>query len=172
MVSCEKCWRDAGGNPDEYQRLIKSRTCTPEEQAGLDATECPKCKRMAVHESVGFCMACGVFPSSKEQRKERTMSLDPEQVAREAMAEWVRTDAPTEQLEVMVARAGMRAFGEAVLKLSSPGCDRERYISPPHSAHTGRPPSMRRRIVAKNKIRALLADLDGEQPPPLPEDDS
>jgi len=26
MASCEKCWRDAGGNPDRYSQLILART--------------------------------------------------------------------------------------------------------------------------------------------------
>ncbi len=42
MSSCEKCWVEAGNNMTgdkarEYQRLIKIRDCTPEEQAGPDA---------------------------------------------------------------------------------------------------------------------------------------
>lgn len=62
MTSCEKCWRDAGGDPEAYRELIELRSgddaCTPEQQAGLAATQCPKCDRKAVHEVVGRCMAC------------------------------------------------------------------------------------------------------------------
>ena len=56
MASCEKCWRDSNGNPDEYHRLIGSRYCTPEEQAGEDATICPKCNKRTVHQYAKVCM--------------------------------------------------------------------------------------------------------------------
>lgn len=62
MASCEKCWRDAGGDPHTYKELILERQdnpCTPEQQAGRDATECPKCKRMTVHQHVHRCIICG-----------------------------------------------------------------------------------------------------------------
>lgn len=63
MSSCERCWREANlAHPcdvaDEYARLVKSRTCTPEQQAGDDATVCPLCDRRAVHEITRECMAC------------------------------------------------------------------------------------------------------------------
>lgn len=66
MVTCEKCWREAysGGSYADvaanYSRLIKKRKnnpCTPEEQAGEDATKCPKCERMTLHQHVGVCMS-------------------------------------------------------------------------------------------------------------------
>lgn len=58
MSSCEKCWRDAHTGSgrdigDEYYRLMKERKggpCTPEQQAGPDAEECPECKRMTLHQ--------------------------------------------------------------------------------------------------------------------------
>jgi hypothetical protein len=62
MPSCEKCWSDAGGNPDRYGQLLVERRdnpCTPEQQAGVDALVCPKCGRVAVHQHCGVCMACG-----------------------------------------------------------------------------------------------------------------
>jgi len=71
MVSCEKCWRDAHrGGPCEdvakqYAELIEERKdtpCTPEEQAGEDATECPTCGRRVRHQHTGQCMAgCGTM---------------------------------------------------------------------------------------------------------------
>jgi ribosomal protein L37E len=73
MASCEKCWGDAymriHTNPmksqaEHYQDLIKERTgekaCTPEQQAGQDATVCKKCGRKTVHQYVKVCMNCGV----------------------------------------------------------------------------------------------------------------
>lgn len=60
MSSCEKCWRDAGGDPHRYADLLARRAeepCTPEEQAGPDATECPSCKRRVLHQYTGECMA-------------------------------------------------------------------------------------------------------------------
>ena len=62
MASCEKCWRDSGGDPTEYSRLIKARTgtanqCTPEDQAGgVYATGCPTCCRQTVHCITGKCV--------------------------------------------------------------------------------------------------------------------
>ena len=58
MASCEKCWRDARGNPDRYAELVMQRECTPEEQAGPDAERCPVCKRMTLHQHTGECMNC------------------------------------------------------------------------------------------------------------------
>ena len=55
MSSCEKCWQDAAGNVDEYGRLIKTRQCSPEEQAGLSATICLDCNRLTVHQYTGKC---------------------------------------------------------------------------------------------------------------------
>lgn len=58
MSSCEKCWRDSRG-ADNYSELLKSRRgdpCTPEEQAGPDASECSLCKRMVIHQHTGECM--------------------------------------------------------------------------------------------------------------------
>lgn len=66
MPSCEKCWADAQGPykdvVKEYSRLVKERDCTPEEQAGPDATDCPKCGRRAAHQLCHVCMACGYDP--------------------------------------------------------------------------------------------------------------
>ena len=62
MAACEKCWRDSGGEGEGYGDLVRSRnksnnTCTPEEQAGPYATECPACKRMTLHQHTHDCMA-------------------------------------------------------------------------------------------------------------------
>ena len=62
MAACEKCWRDAGGNPSEYERLLvlrKGNNCTPEQQAGDDAADCPTCKRKTIHQYAHVCMICG-----------------------------------------------------------------------------------------------------------------
>lgn len=65
VSTCEKCWSDAH-RPDpyvsvakEYARLIEERRanpCTPEEQAGPDATTCPVCHRRSLHQYTGECM--------------------------------------------------------------------------------------------------------------------
>jgi hypothetical protein len=68
VASCEKCWLDAHRDPymdvvDEYHRLIEERTgdkrCTPEEQAGPEATECAACGARTVHQFAMVCMKCG-----------------------------------------------------------------------------------------------------------------
>jgi hypothetical protein len=62
VASCEKCWRDAGGDPVKYSELVEWRTgradeCTLEEQAGgNDASECPKCHRNTVHCVLDRCI--------------------------------------------------------------------------------------------------------------------
>ncbi len=58
MSTCEKCWRDSRGgeNYKELLELRKDNPCTPEEQAGPDAAQCPKCNRMALHQHTGECM--------------------------------------------------------------------------------------------------------------------
>jgi len=77
MPSCERCWSRALGDARRYMRIIQERdaaglTCTPEEQAGPDATECPRCHRMAAHQLCRVCMACGHDPalSSATERAE------------------------------------------------------------------------------------------------------
>ena len=57
MSSCEKCWKDSRLN-DNYNELVKSRNCTPEEQAGPFAGRCPKCHRKTLHQMSYECMAC------------------------------------------------------------------------------------------------------------------
>lgn len=68
MASCEKCWGDAylmsRSNPMKsqtecYQELISTRTCTPEEAAGEDATMCDNCKRKTMHQYAKVCTNCG-----------------------------------------------------------------------------------------------------------------
>lgn len=71
MASCEKCWNDSfsrsyehpyKGQTEHYHDLINERKdnpCTPEEQAGDDAKECPKCKRKTVHQHAKVCTICG-----------------------------------------------------------------------------------------------------------------
>ena len=62
MSSCEKCWRDAhrvepyGDISKEYSRLVNERSCTPEDQAGEDATICSVCKRKTIHQHTHKCM--------------------------------------------------------------------------------------------------------------------
>jgi hypothetical protein len=74
MPSCEKCWADSRrrsiDEENAYGKLIDERTaagkvCTPEEQAGPDATECSACKRMTAHQHCGVCMACGHDPTGR-----------------------------------------------------------------------------------------------------------
>ena len=60
MAACEKCWRDSRLE-DNYQEVLYSRfdtPCTPEEQAGPDASECKLCKRYTVHQYAKICMIC------------------------------------------------------------------------------------------------------------------
>lgn len=59
MTVCEKCWKDAGGDPDRYTVLVLSRDCTAEERAGEGAKRCPQCGRNTVHIHAGHCTACG-----------------------------------------------------------------------------------------------------------------
>lgn len=61
MSACEKCWADAF-SVEEYEELIRSRRCTPEEQAGPGAGRCPRCGRMTLHQytSEPMCGCTGV----------------------------------------------------------------------------------------------------------------
>lgn len=65
MPSCEKCWRDARGDAEEYARLLRERdesgqVCTPEQHAGGDEAEtCELCLRKTVHMYSGVCMVDG-----------------------------------------------------------------------------------------------------------------
>ena len=62
MSSCEKCWADAGGDSNRYRELLRARDktgrCTPEEEAGPNAKECPLCHRRTKHQHTGQLM-CG-----------------------------------------------------------------------------------------------------------------
>ena len=77
MPSCERCWADSAmaryhGDTEAYARLLKDRGpsgCTPEQQAGPDAAECPSCHRMTLHQHCGVCMA-GCDGSTTMHRKE------------------------------------------------------------------------------------------------------
>jgi hypothetical protein len=69
MPMCEKCWSDAhSGWPycdvaAQYSQLLderKDNQCTPEQQAGPDARECPTCKRATVHQHCHVCVVCGL----------------------------------------------------------------------------------------------------------------
>jgi hypothetical protein len=81
MTVCEKCWRDseyasAFVESDAYLQLMLARdaageTCTPHEQAGPDATECPRCHRMTVHQYARICMTCGLSGSQGDGQKEK-----------------------------------------------------------------------------------------------------
>ena len=59
---CEKCWSDAGGMAERYSNLVSQRNasgphCTPEQQAGPEAGECPACKRRTMNQHVtDHCM--------------------------------------------------------------------------------------------------------------------
>jgi hypothetical protein len=65
MSACEKCWADAQTFDCLYTDLLAERhtdgLCTPEEQAGPDAGECPFCKRMTAHQHTRELM-CGCNP--------------------------------------------------------------------------------------------------------------
>ena len=74
VSTCEKCWSDAGlaefltgaDHTTDYRRLIAERVgalaCTPEQQAGPDATKCAACGHVrgsrTAHQHTGECMAC------------------------------------------------------------------------------------------------------------------
>jgi len=59
MPMCEKCWERSCGVADKYHELILKHNCTPEEQAGQEATECPTCGRKTIHPYAKVCTACG-----------------------------------------------------------------------------------------------------------------
>ena len=59
MSSCEKCWRDAEGDVDDYRARVKNCNCSPEDEAGPDATVCKACKRRTVHQHSHLCQVPG-----------------------------------------------------------------------------------------------------------------
>lgn len=59
MSACEKCWAEAGGDPDRYAKILKDRDCSPEEVAGPAAKECRRCHHMTLHQHTGECTNCG-----------------------------------------------------------------------------------------------------------------
>lgn len=71
MVSCERCWEQAQSAAamravdaaDEYRDLIRTNDCTTEQQAGREATLCPKCESRTVHQHARICIACGWEPA-------------------------------------------------------------------------------------------------------------
>ncbi len=72
MSSCEKCWQESRF-VDSYHELLESRKdspCTPEEQAGPNASECPKCKRMTLHQHTRECMnGCRIGENERSDRQ-------------------------------------------------------------------------------------------------------
>ena len=71
MSACEKCWSDAIGTNTPYDLILSRRhgraACTPEEQAGPGAMECPVCKRWTLHQHTGQPM-CGCSHVSDEEQ--------------------------------------------------------------------------------------------------------
>ena len=63
MPCCERCWSMARGQADEYHRQLAANQCSPEQQAGPEATDCPKCQRKTVHQYAKVCTACGWTPA-------------------------------------------------------------------------------------------------------------
>ena len=72
MPSCEKCWHDASGDALMYERLLDSRkgefACTPEQQAGRFAVQCPECGRATIHQITGTPM-CGCPDTASGEQK-------------------------------------------------------------------------------------------------------
>lgn len=60
MPSCERCWANSRVH-DNYREVLEQNEglCTPEEQAGPEATECEYCNRRTRHQHCGICMNCG-----------------------------------------------------------------------------------------------------------------
>ncbi len=79
MTACEKCWSDSWSDPDRrvshaeaYRALVELRNakgeeCTPEQQAGAQATLCEGCERMTQHQHCGVCTICGMEGSKPKQ---------------------------------------------------------------------------------------------------------
>lgn len=72
MSCCEKCWTDSIAMGLGYHELLRQRVknpCSPEEQAGPDAGECPKCKRKTLHQHTNQpmcgCPAVSANPEAK-----------------------------------------------------------------------------------------------------------
>ncbi len=67
MATCERCWERARARAAEtgedqveaYRELVSRSDCTPEQQAGREATRCPKCDTKTVHQHTKQCIACG-----------------------------------------------------------------------------------------------------------------
>jgi len=56
MSSCEKCWKDSGGDCLKYAALLKTSNCSPEEEAGgKDASKCDSCRCRTIHIHTDKC---------------------------------------------------------------------------------------------------------------------
>lgn len=81
MASCEKCWSDAylrtqtdrsKRQSEHYLDLIEERydkPCTGEEQAGVNAKVCIRCKTKTVRITTGECVTCGAGTKKIERTK-------------------------------------------------------------------------------------------------------
>jgi len=61
--ACMKCWKECGQDQDKYDKMMAAKRtqgpvafCTPEEQAGPEAGQCPWCGHQTIHEKCGVCM--------------------------------------------------------------------------------------------------------------------
>lgn len=78
MSSCEKCWRDSAseritGHGPTYSDLMeqrKSRPCTPEQQAGEEAGDCPVCGRKTMHQFTSELMCDCAEPDFRSRISE------------------------------------------------------------------------------------------------------
>ena len=70
MSSCERCWDISGGNPDEYKKILKENSCTPQQQAGVGAEYCVNCHSNTVHIHTKCCVICGLSTTKVEDKDE------------------------------------------------------------------------------------------------------
>lgn len=66
MSSCEKCWGnsyDPYTGHERYGVMVLTHTCSAEEQAGPDASRCPHCRLLTIHQHTKQPM-CGCYQAS------------------------------------------------------------------------------------------------------------
>ena len=69
MALCVKCLIESDASDDqfdEYDRLIESHKCTPEQQAGEDAELCETCTRYTIQTYNDVCMTPGCKGNHEE----------------------------------------------------------------------------------------------------------
>lgn len=115
MTQCMKCWSDSAshrydGTGPSYEDLVLSRSCPPEDQAGVNALACNKCGMRTIHEITGECMnpECDGCASGSDAKRVSDRRIIEASIQREKR--WVELGYEDPSKEELVANLNISLF--------------------------------------------------------------